>query len=175
MKHASQLAKELRAAGADERELRALLPIAHDLRLLKSSSRADDKLRPRLVEAAGLGLLACAILIFISQAALPTSRLYAVQKFSDSVAVNVHPDYRAHLMMKRARQINQLVAQGANARTILATLADYSRVADAYKSMPHANYAAFDYCKSTLQQAAALAPPQVRNAIVHGLASLQST
>ena len=78
-------------------------------------------------------------------------------------------------MMKRALQVNELVASHANPEKVLATLADYTEKASTYRSTPNADYAAFEYCKTNLQQAASTASPAVRQAIANSLQSLSST
>lgn len=171
-----QLANELRQAGATTAELKRLLPIASRLSLLKESMARPRWFRyvqPVLLTATGLAL--GMVLIVMSQAVLPTSWLYPVQKFSDNVAVGIHPQYRASIMMKRAQQVNALVANHASSRQVLATLADYTAEANTYKAMPHANYAAFEYCKTNLQQAAAAAAPPIRQTINDSLKSLETT
>jgi hypothetical protein len=170
-----QLTKELTAAGASQAEVRQLVPIAANLSLLKASKpkRAFTFAQPLSFAAAGLVM--GMFLVIVSQAALPTSWLYPVQKLSDSVAIDVHSQYRATIMMKRAQQVNQLVANHASANEVLAALADYTNEASAYKTMPHASYSAFEYCKSNLQQASAAASPSVRQAISGSLDSLKTT
>lgn len=179
-----QLHKELLMAGATAAEAKELSPIASKLSLLKNSGAAIAKdsektyrwlkiIKPAVFVVSGfvLGLF----IIIISQTALPGSWLYPLQKFSDHVAVSIHPQYRASVMMKRTQQVNQLVADHANSQQVLATLADYTKEASAYKSAPHANYAAFEYCKTNLQQAASAASPGVRRAISTSLQSLETT
>jgi hypothetical protein len=179
-----QLKKELLEAGVKPAEVNKLLPIASSLGLLKNSdtSLSKESKRPNqwfnIAKPATLvvsGLVVGTFLIIISQAALPTSLLFPVQKFSDSIAVSIHPEYRASIMMKRAQQVNQLVVEQASSNQVLATLADYTREASAYKSMSRANYAAFEYCKTNLQQAEAAASPSVRQAITSSLQSLENT
>jgi len=178
-----QLRQELLATGASAAEIKKLLPIASTLSLLKGSTRpatnGSQKTGRWLNRRTSLTLaasgVAVGICIIISQTVLPTSPLYPVQKLSDSIAVYMHPRYRASIMMKRARQVHQLVADHAGSPQVLATLTDYTREADAYKSLPHANYAAFEYCKTNLQQAATIAPPRVRQAIANSLQSLETT
>lgn len=179
-----RLRTELQAAGASAAEIKKLLPIASAVSLLKNSNapKADsDKKSNRWLEIlkpatfVSSGLVAGMLLVIISQAALPTSWLYPVQKASDNVAVNIQPQYRAAVMMKRAQQVNELTADHAAAQAVLATLADYTKEARTYKSMSGANYAAFEYCETNLRQAAVAAPPKVRQAIAASLQSLKNT
>jgi hypothetical protein len=179
--HKQQLHKELLAAGASAAEIDELLPIASRLSILKSGTTRDRQkanrwvrtIRPMAFTFTGLAL--GMFLVIVSQTALPTSLLYPVQKFSDSIAIKVHPQFRANVMMKRAQQVNQLVSNHAASKQILATLADYSAEASSYKSSPHASYAAFEYCQTNLQQAASSASPTIKKAILSSLQSLEIT
>ena len=179
----NQLRKELRQAGASAFEADGLLPITSRLSQLsqhqaittknRSSSRLVELLKPVACTASGLAI--GMLLVIVSQAALPTSLLYPVQKFSDGIAIYIHPQYRATVMMKRAQQVNLLVSEHASSKQVLATLADYTMEASAYKSMPHTNYAAFEFCKTNLEQAAMSASPAVKEAISGSLQSLETT
>lgn len=179
----NQLRKELRAVGASSAEASQLSALAEKLPQLKNYKHINESLiikekRWRFIKplAGGIvGLALGALVIMISQPVLPTSWLYPIQKFSDSIAIDVRPQYRANVMMKRAQQVNTLVADHASNGKIMATLADYTNQARIYKSFPHANYAAFEYCKNNLQQAAINASPGVRNAIQNNLQSLETT
>jgi hypothetical protein len=180
--HIRQLEKELKQAGATSAEVAALVPIASSLGLLKAANPAVKRgwkhiltraFKPTLTLVAGASVGMA--LVMFSQSVLPTSWLYPVQKMADSVAVKVDPAYRAAIMMKRAQQVDQLVAINAKASVVLATLADYNSAASAYKSAPHANYAAFEYCKTNLRQAAAAAPAAVHKAILASLSSLETS
>ena len=183
MKHSHQmrLRSELRAAGAGDAELKALLPIAANLELLQDASPARPSNRrnwSKFAKPAGFtlsGLAAGMLLVIVSQSVLPTSPLYPVQKLSDNLAAAVQPSYRADVMMKRAHQVHELVAQRAGSGAVLAALADYTSAAGAYKAAPHTSYAAFDYCESNLEQAASIAPPGEKRAITQSLHSLQAT
>jgi hypothetical protein len=180
----SQLAKELREAGASNAEITELLPIASRLSQLRhrqtiaTVDRAGLSQWLRILKLAVFTLSGLALgmfLVVMSQTALPTSLLYPIQKLSDGIAVGVNPQYRAIIMMKRAQQVNQLVAEHASSAQVLATLNDYTSEANIYKSSPHADYAAFDFCKTNLQQAALAASPPIRKAISASLQSLDTT
>lgn len=119
-------------------------------------------------------VLGMALVIF-SQSVAPTSWLYPVQELSDRGAIMIHPEYRATVMMRRARQVNELIGVAAAPATIKATLASYDSEAASYKAMAHANYAAFEYCQTNLRQAAAAAPGSVRQSILDSLDSLNTT
>lgn len=179
-----RLEQELLGAGAGPSEISGLMPLAAGLRKLgsakaagaaerKRSERWTGFLRPAMLASSG-AMLGMALVIF-SQSAAPTSWLYPVQKLSDRGAIMIHPEYRASVMMRRARQVNELVASDAAPAKIKATLNSYDDEAASYKAMAHANYAAFEYCQTNLRQAAAAAPGSVRQAILHSLDSLNTT
>lgn len=169
------LRRELRLAGASEVEARELAALAVDLRRLRPATRHHSRwttiLPFGLTSLAGLAL--GMMLVIFSQTAVAGSWLYPVQKLSDSVAILIHPDYRGAVMMKRAQQVKQLVATHASSQLVLATLASYQTEAIAYKSTSD-DYSMFEYCKASLQQAAAIAPTPERQAIEAALVSLKS-
>jgi hypothetical protein len=181
----NNLKEELKSAGASDSEVIELVAVASNLKQLKDSkssvakpiSQTQRHSRWRTLVPIGLtsltGLALGMAVVILSQTVLPGSPLYAVQKLSDNVAVSVNPSYRGTVMMKRAQEVKQLIAQHANSNIVLATLADYQGEAMAYKSAP-ANYAVFEYCKANLQQAAAIAPTPERQAIDKTLLSLQN-
>lgn len=168
------LRQELRAAGAGETEIDTLLPIAASLRKLPVPGQKALRWKMPLLTAstAIAGLAIGMALAIFSQAAMPGSWLYPVQKISDAAAVALHPSYRGTVMMKRADQVKQLVADKAGQRAVFTALADYRTEAAAYKSTA-GNYALFDYCKSDLQQAADKATGSEHDAIAKTLNSLQ--
>jgi hypothetical protein len=174
------LKKELAEAGASRREASELAVLANELGQLEGQPAAAQvkpsrrlKLLVPFGSVALAGIVIGMMLVIFSQAVLPGSPLYAIQKLSDSVAVSADSGYRGTVMMKRAQQVQQLVASHASSRTVMATLADYQHEAAAYKASG-SNYAAFEYCKSSLQKAAAIAPASQRQAINASLESLQS-
>lgn len=179
MNHQSNsLRKELELAGATDSEIKELLPLASRLKQLKSSKavpRRRHRTRWQSLLPVGItsltGLAMGMALVILSQSVLPGSLLYPVQKLSDNVSMSVDPAYRGTVMMKRAQQVKQLIAEHASSNLVLATLADYQTEATAYKSAP-ANYTVFEYCKSNLQQAANMAPALERQAINKTLSSL---
>jgi hypothetical protein len=184
MNNMKQLRSELHQVGADNTEVEMLLPIASSLGRLKrghAQSRAKRRgaqLWPQFMKLAASGTLVLALGMFViisSQIASPNSWLYPLQKVSDSVAISLHPQYRATIMMKRAQQVNQLVADHADSKLVLSTLADYTSEASAYKATPHANYAAFEFCRDNLQRAAAGAPPDIRRAITSSLQAIETS
>jgi len=177
-----QLTQELNQAGASPTEVQSLLPIAASLSQLatRPATTAAGRVRrwPQAVRPVGwitVGVALGMFVVLISQAVLPSSWLFPIQKMSDSVAVSLHAPYRATVMMKRAQQVNQLVAAHASSHQILTTLADYSHQASAYKATADAHYAAFIYCQANLQQAASTASPSIRQAIAASLQSLETT
>lgn len=170
---------ELLHVGASKAEVETLMPLAARLGALRKEDLPQVGLREvrsrklrffRTLAVASAGIAVCLILVASSQSVMPTSWLFPVQKLSDNVAMAVHPQYRATVMMKRAQQVNYLVSTHASTQQVLAVLQDYDHQAGAYKHMPHANYAAYEFCKSNLQQAAKTAPAHEQQAI---LASLQ--
>lgn len=174
-----QLRKELQSVGANPTEVCELIPIALRLHALKLRNMPLEKrshfgaalLKP--VAFSSTGFMLGMTIVIASQSILPGNVLYPLQKATDSIAVRIHPSYRASVMMQRVQQVNELVAKHAVDQQILATLADYTNQASAYKSMPHADYAAFEFCKTNLQQAMQSASPTVRQAIEANLRSLQ--
>lgn len=176
--HDTRLRRELRLAGADASEIDELTSVAMRLRLLKPAAKTRGKVWPGALKPALMassGLLLGVIVVMLAQSAAPTSWLYPVQKLSDAVAVKAHPGYRGTVMMRRAQQVNELVADHASPKVIMSTLDSYDAEAAGYKAMSGADYAAFDYCKTNLQQAAAAAPHSVRSAIDTSLESLNTT
>ena len=172
-----QLMRELELAGANAKEVVELTSLADKLRLLKPSvSRHSNRfvniLKPVLLPS--LAVVVGLFMVMLAQSVRPTSWLYPIQKLSDAVATEIHPEYRADVMMRRAQQVNQLVSSHASTDIILSTLASYKAEAEDYRSMPHANYAAFEYCKTNLEQAAATAPSNIRQAIVSSLNALRN-
>jgi hypothetical protein len=177
----THLRKELRSAGADEAEADELLALASNLKHLKgrqltySPVAARQRLRTLLpfglTSLSGIAL-GMALVIF-SQTVLPGSWLYPVQALSDNVAASVDSGYSGTVMMKRAEQVKQLIAAHASSKVVLATLADYKNEAAQYTSVS-THYAAFEYCKTSLQQAAAIAPSPERQAIISTLDSLST-
>lgn len=169
-----QLRQELRQAGANASEADELTHIAASLGSLKATNehkRWSMLLKPAVLASSALAV--GLIIVMLAQSVTPTSWLYPVQKLSDAVAVKAHPGYRAAVMMRRAQQVNELVASHASSQVILSTLNSYSSEAAGYKASPNTNYAVFDYCKTNLEQAAAAAPYNVRQAIINSLDSLK--
>ena len=177
MSNKSTLGKELRLAGAKQSETDGLLDVAARLHHLTNGEAVYRPAGRRRWQLASLGLatvtglLIGAALVAYAQTSLPGSWLYPAKRASEKVAVAIDPGYRATLMMRRSQEVAALVRHHSGQPIILATLADYRAEAAAYKST---NYAAFEYCKNNLQQAAAIAPGQERSAIANTLSSLQT-
>lgn len=176
------LHNELRAAGASGKEARELAALAGKLKTLKAvEPEAKSQRRPwnRWMRGLAFGSTALAglavgvSLVIFSQSALPGDLLYPVQGASDAAAIKAYPQYRADVMMKRAAQVKQLVARHASEPTIMDALADYQIEAAAYKSTA-GNYAAFEYCETSLRQAASMASPPVRSSIHRQLQALDA-
>jgi hypothetical protein len=176
----SKLHEELKSAGASEQEINQLSEIADHLTALKDIHNSSLQPRrttwSRLIPIGLTSLTGLAIgmaLVIFSQTVLPGSLLYPVQKLSDNIAMSVNSSYRGTVMMKRAQEVKQLIVNHASSGLVLATLSDYQTEASVYKSVS-ANYAAFEYCKSNLQQASDAAPKTERQAINNVLLSLTS-
>jgi len=181
-KQKNTLKNELKIAGATKDELGSLVNIASRLDNLKSvdkqvTSRQDkhQSKRFKAVFAIGLpavtGLVIGMLLIIFSQTVLPGNLMYPVQKMSDILAISMDSSYRGTIMMKRDDQVKQLVDNNASSSKVLATLADYKKQAESYKSIS-SNYDAFEYCKNSLELAAKNAPSPERQAINNTLRSL---
>ena len=154
-----KLKRELLQAGAKPPEVDELDIVASKLKLLKNH---DDRRQSwaRVLKPVAIALPALfigAAIVMYSQSSSPTSWLYPVQKLSDSLAIKASPNYRATVMMHRAQQVNQLVADNAPSQIILATLTSYDSEASSYRAMPHANYAAFEYRKSNFLESKRIA------------------
>lgn len=179
----NKLRAELKAAGASKTELRELSGLAIRLNELKAAKKSlpaqtkPQRGKLRFFFMAGVPSTLClvigALLVMFSQSALPGNPLYSIQKVSDNAAITMNPSYRGVVMMKRADQVKVLVKNGASSSHVLETLADYRKQAANYKSTP-ANYAAFEYCKQSLQQAATTAPWAEKQAIDDTLRSLNN-
>ena len=172
-----RLHQELRLAGAQPAEATELVTLASSLRQLKQPTASIHRSYFRTWLPIGLtsvgGLALGMALVMLAQIAEPGNLLYPIQKASDSIAMRVDPNYRGVVMMKRAQEVKQLVAQHAESRLVLATLSEYQVIAAAYKSGA-SNYAVFEYCKANLQQAATLASSNERRSIDQTLDSLQN-
>lgn len=172
-----KLREELVQAGAKPSEVDELGLIAARLSLLKAVPGQKPVwvkvLKP--VASAVPALVVGAAIVILAQSVSPTSWLYPIQKLSDAVAIDVNPGYRVTVMMRRAQQVNELTENHASSSMILATLNSYDTEAANYKGMPHTSYAAFEYCRSNLEQAAAMAPNGVRQAINTSLKNLNAT
>lgn len=178
-----QLWSELQAVGASATESQELIRIASRLRHLNDDAAVHtdatrDKRHHRglrtiliITIPTVMGMTLGMVLVIASQTVLPGSPLYPVQFASDTVAASFVPSYRGTIMMKRAMQVQQLVYSRAPSDEVSATLADYRKEASGYRSAT-SNYAALEYCKTTLQEAAAQAPGTERQAIDAVLVSL---
>ncbi len=174
-----KLKNELILEGASKAEVGKLVGLASSLTLLKKPvAKLPRKLSiwPRtLIFTSSSFVVAVVLTQFVvvgSQTGLPGSRLYSVQKVSDSLAVSISPSYRGTVMMRRAQQVKQLVADNANPNLVTATLAEYQSEASAYKSQGY-NYEVFEYCKTNLEQAASIASGPELQALNNTLNSLK--
>jgi hypothetical protein len=173
-----KLERELRSVGATKTEASKFVSLAAQVSQIKPNVRTAIFPYPKrailstVSAGACVGLLVGALLITFSQTSLPTSLLYPLKRASEAIAVSVDPDYRGTVMMRRAAEVQKLVADHAPSKTVLATLADYQSEATLYKSRA-TNYPAFEYCKASLQQAEAGASNSEREAIQETLAGLR--
>jgi hypothetical protein len=179
----NHLREELKLAGATDAEIKELMPLSNSLKRLNSSRASISKAKShthyqskwKILLPIGitsiLGLAIGVALVILSQTVLPGSLLYPVQKLSDNVSMSMDSNYREMVMMQRAQEVKLLIAEHANSNLVLATLNDYKSEASVYKSSS-TNYAAFEYCKSNLQQAATKATSPERQAINSTLLSL---
>jgi len=180
MKWRRRLQRELRMEGASKVEASELTNLAQRIRTVTRGAQPAARrslVLPRWALPAVYvcaGLIAGVLLVGLSQAALPDSALYPVQRASDNTAMLIDPSYRASVMMKRAAQVHELVQIHADQRQIMAVLANYTHVARSYMASPHTNYAALEYCETNLKAAAAESTPPVRQAITNSLESLES-
>ncbi|MDB5160504.1 MAG: hypothetical protein JWO99_767 [Candidatus Saccharibacteria bacterium] len=167
----NKLRKELRLAGAKDKEILSLIPIAASLARLK------PKTAPRWIKPVSFllsGLALGAFVIILSQASPASGLLFPIQKATDNLAIILTPSYRADVMMKRADQVNQLVASHSSDDEVMTALNDYTKVAQAYQSTAN-SYTAFSYCKTRLLQAAVKASPRIQAAINTSLQSIETT
>ncbi len=168
------LRQELLAAGASETEAQDLKDLAMQLSRLKPGS---DKARNRgwklavpLSIAAGVAIVL--LIVTLANGSLPGNPLYPVQRTSDSVAIALHPSYRASVMMRQAEQVRVLVETHAPSSEVMTALNEYQHQATIYRTH-YANYRVFENCKNSLQQAANHAAGPDRQAIDQTLAGLQ--
>ncbi len=173
-----QLRKELKSGGAKPSEVESLVMIAEQLRLLKKPSPtvSQKPLWQRALPFASTGLASFMIGIFLvasSESVMPSSFLFPVQRLSDEVAINIHPEYRGRVMMKRVQQVKLLVANKASSQDILATLNDYQSVASEY-SFTSSDRKVLEFCKVSLTQAADMAQGADKQAITNVLDSFNN-
>lgn len=170
----NKLSKELRQAGADPSELPALLSLVQQLKQLPADNPSAGlpvttlpRFPNRLVVASFsgfIGLLLGATVIMFSQTSLPGGWLYPLKRLSEQTAALIHPDYKVTAMMRRAQEVQALVARHESSQRVLTTLTAYQQAAAVYKSTS-TTYSAFEYCRAELQQAESQASPQERQAI----------
>lgn len=176
MRHSPEktLLHELQAAGASESEARELQSLALQLGQLKPRPARMHKRNWKLAVPIGaaIGALAILLVVVLTRGVMPSNMLYPVQRVSDSVAIAVHPSYRATVMMRQAEQVRELVETHAPSSAVMTALNDYQHQASAYRAH-YANYEVFEHCKDSLRQAANHANGQDRQAINHTLTGLQ--
>jgi hypothetical protein len=181
----TSLESELKQAGASEAEAKSLANLAVSLHALKGTepqlAREFKYYGPppspwlawskvmfgslTVIGALSIGL----IIASVSQTTIPGNLLYPIKQFTENLAVAVQPDYRGVLMMRRAQEVKQLVAQNSSPRLVDATLQNYKFEVAQYKG---GNYADYEYCESTLLQAEHMASGTQRLAIAQTIASV---
>jgi len=171
------LRRELLGAGASAAEADELAGLAQRLSALgtvpeRRPERRKAAARFGLLPAASVAVVALLVgmaVVAFAQASLPGSWLYPVKRVSENAVVAADPGYRATLMMRRADEVRQLVADDAKPGAVSATLGTYRAEAVAYKAE---NYPAFAYCRSNLQQAEKHAGAQEKQQIAAVLKTL---
>ena len=178
-RQATVLKKELEVAGASTAEADDLIVLAKQLTTLKETDHKDMPLLVTLVRSLCYSMvpigcfMAGVLTITLSQAGEPDSPFFPIQEISDRMAVQLSPNYRGEVMMKRAQQVRYLVTEHASQAKILAALNDYQIEAATYAFTPH-NYDVYSFCKSNLSQAAAGANGDTKQAILHTLNVLEN-
>jgi hypothetical protein len=172
------LRDELQTTGASGKEARELATLAGQFASLKDrrallpdptpNKSSWFRLAPVLTTAFVFLFIGMAV-VTTAQASIPGNVLYPVKQLSENTAAAIVPSYHATLMMRRADEVKQLVAKHASSKQVLATLADYSTQASAYKTK---DYAAYTYCKNSLEQAAANANAAEKPQIASTIASI---
>ena len=186
----STLEEELISAGATAAEAENLarlarrLPATRQLPLMQApASLLEGKRIARrrglvrissrvamLVGSMATAAIVAAVVVVAAQGAMPGDALYSTKRASEAVALRIDPGFHDQMMMRRADEINQLVASGSNNNLIAATLASYDQ---SVTHDPAASYAARDYCAGMLEHAAAHANPAMRSQILQSVAMLK--
>lgn len=168
------LLQELQAAGASETEAQELQGLAMQLGQLKPRQARVRNFGWKLAVPLTLtaGVTAVFLLVTFARSTMPGNPLYPVQRASDSVAIAIHPSYRASVMMRQAEQVKILVETRAPSSEVMTALNEYQHQATAYRAQ-YADYEVFEHCKDSLQQAANHATGSDRQAIDKTLAALQ--
>lgn len=162
--------KELRRAGADELEAKNLALLADQLRPVRKNIQKSRRM-PIILTGFAATVTALAMLVVIAQNSLPGSWMYPTKKASERVAVAIDPSFRATIMMRRAHEVQKLVAARSDTNEVLAALAAYKTEAGTYATHT-TNYRAFESCKRSLRQAQAQAHGVEAQAISRTLDSL---
>jgi hypothetical protein len=175
---------ELQSAGANPGESTELERLATSLSRLKGteppgapnfrltgrqlSRQLFRRPWPHVLSAAA-GVLLGVVLLAVAQSTVSGSWLYPLKRASEAITIQVAPSYRATAMMRRAEEVQQLVAHRGQPQLITNTLSDYRQTALAYKTK---NYAAMEYCQRSLQQAETTATGPERQEIAATLSQL---
>ena len=176
---------ELIEAGASRTEVNELALLASDLGKLKGdhSFVRPTHIRHRITFRhknpvfAFTALTACLLIVVVgigllAQRSLPGGRLYSVKQQSEDAIAVVDPGFQKTVMMRRAQEVNDLVALHASPDLILATLDDYQSDVWTYKI---SDAQVLHYCRAKLQAAAPNATPEVKDAISRTIGSFPLT
>lgn len=184
------LEEELRAGGAGVTEARELADLAGRLPELRRLPLVATPpgltvgrrfARRRLAWARSARMLAFAStaavtvlvtggVIAAAQSAMPGTALYPVKLGTERVAVRLAPGMHDEIMMRRADEVNELVARHSRPAQVDAALASYEQ---AVEKDPSGSYAARDYCAGMLKTAAHEADPATSAKIMSSLSRLK--
>ena len=177
--------KELIDAGASRSEVNELALLASDIAKLKndhsfvkpSHTRPRTTLRHKRFVFALSAVIASFLIVIvgiglITQRSLPGNKLYSVKQRSEDAFSVVDPNFQKTIIMRRAQEVNELVAANASPNLILDTLDDYQSDVWTYNIN---DATVLNYCRSKLRMAALNASPEVKAAIYRTLGSFPIT
>ena len=149
MSRLRSLKKELIETGASETEAAGLARIAAKLPMLRLSKNRRPLIVLRYATAI---VLIIALVVGLSQNSIPGEATYSIKRLSEQTIATFYPTYEKVIMVRRAQEIRSLVRKHASNYLVATTLTSYNAAASqVYDSS--ANYATFDACKTTLNQA----------------------
>jgi hypothetical protein len=187
LRSSAKIRRELRSAGASDKESDHLAALAIQISQLTSpevprTERMKPYLRDRRVLSIAvrsalyllsllIGLLVGILLASNAQPSTPDSWLYPIKKLTEHLALHQDPEYRTALMMRRAQEVAYLVEAHSSTQNIMVALAAYKKALGDSKS---SSYPALAYCKDKLEQAEKQAHDPERQAIANMLDSLKN-